>query len=203
MAQSTVIFILYLKKGVSMFRILGVISFLCLAFGCSNSIVSPVVDQKSEWLPQSFAAADSLYNVLGTTMSACTTSGKFGELSVTVLQKTESGKIADVAISYGGKSVLCDSVGVADQFGVDVLVNKDFATQNIVVLQGDKNYSGNAMLRRLIVNGDTVSSVFPFGEAKLFGGDKIISYQEIGGKGMSVKNYLVYDISSKRVVCQF
>jgi hypothetical protein len=84
-----------------------------------------------------------------------------------------------------------------------VLVNKDFAKQNIVVLQGDKNYSGNAMLRRLIINGDTIGGVFPLGEAKLFGGDKVISYQEIGGKGMSVKTYLVYDITGKKVVCQF
>jgi len=183
-----------------MLRISGIICVLALLIGCSNSIMSPVADQKSDWLPQTFAQADSLYGALGTTMSACTTSESFGGLSVAVLQKTVSGKIANVAISYGGKSVLCDSV--ADQFGIDVLVNSDFATQNIVVVQGDKNYSGTPMLRRLIVNGDTVSSVFPFGEAKLFG-DKIISYQFIGGKGTSSKTYLVCDITSKKVICQF
>jgi hypothetical protein len=185
-----------------MLRISGIFCVLVLLIGCSNSI-SPVANQKSEWLPQSFAQADSLYQALGVTMSACTTSENFGELSIAVLQKTASGKIADVAIYCGGKNIICDSVGIADQFGIDVFVNKDFSEQNIVVIQGDKNYSGTPELRRLIVNGDTVSGIFPFAEAKLFGGDKIISYQLVGGKGMSEKSYLVYDITRKNVICQF
>ena len=184
-----------------MLRSVSIFCMLVLLIGCSNSIMSPAVDQKTEWLPQNFAQADSLYNTLGVTMSACTTSENFGELSVAVLQKTASGKIANVAISYGGKNIICDSV--ADNFGIDVLVNKDFATQNIVVVQGDKNYSGTPTLRRLIVNGDTVGGVFPFGEVKLFGGDKVISYQEVGRRGTSEKIYLVYDITSKKIICQF
>ena len=186
-----------------MLRISGIFCVLALLVGCSNSVISLVADQKSEWLPGNYAQADSLYGALGTTMSACTSSQTFGELSVVVMQKTINGKIANVAVSYGGKSVICDSVSASGTEGIDVLVNKDFATQNIVVLQGDKNYSGTATLRRLIVNGDTVSGVFPFGEAKLFEGDKIISYQEVGGKGTSEKVYLVYDITSKKVICQF
>jgi len=85
-----------------MLRISGIFCVLVLLIGCSNSI-SPVANQKSEWLPQSFAQADSLYQALGVTMSACTTSENFGELSIAVLQKTASGKIADVAIYCGGK----------------------------------------------------------------------------------------------------
>jgi len=173
--------------------------------GCSEmpTILTPT--GINEVLPTSFAEADSLYNVLGTTMFPCTTTSAYGQLSVAVSKKTMSGKIADVAISYGGTMVLRDSVSTTDVYGVDVLVNQRFTIQNIAVVLGDKDYAGNAMLRKLIVNGEIVSGVYPFGEAKLFGDDKIISYQYVstGMRGMSIKRYIIYDVATKSIISWF
>jgi hypothetical protein len=175
---------------------------LVIFVGCGHN---PVAPEKS-WLPSSFSQADSLYNALGTTMFPCTANGSFGQLSVVISQKTVSGKIADVTIAYGGKKILRDSVSTTDTRGIDVLINHDFEVQNIAVVQGDKNYAGNAMLRKLIVNGDTVSGIYPFGEAKLFNNHDVISFQYISTgmmPGLSTLRYVVYDIASDSIVCQF
>jgi hypothetical protein len=191
---------------VSCFAVIGLI-------GCGSlSSITPSAPSAQagidEVLPTSFAEADSLYNSLGTTMSACTTNATFGKLSVVVLKKTVTDEIADVAISYDGTQVLRDSVDTTNLYGVDVLVNNQFVVQSVAVILGDKNYSGTAMLRRLIVNGEVVAGIYPFGEAKLFGDDKIISYQffsdgSYGGRGVSTKRYIVYDVATKSIVCQF
>jgi len=174
----------------------------------SAPVVSIVPIGINEVLPISFAEADSLYNALGTTMSACTANVVYGKLSVAVLKKTVSDKIADVAISYDGTRVLRDSISAISTSGVDVLVNPNFSVQSIAVVLGDKDYQGNALLRKLIVNGEIVADIYPFGEAKLFGDDKIISWMYVssgafGGRGMSIKRYIVYDAATKGIVCKF
>jgi hypothetical protein len=121
-----------------------------------------------------------------------------------ILGKTVNGKIANVAIYNGSRVILHDSVSVNDINGIDVLENVYSQITDIIIVFGDKDYMGNATLRRLIVNGDTVSAIYPFGEAKLFSGDKIITWEEVGGqRGMSVKRYIVYDVSTKSIACQF
>jgi hypothetical protein len=180
---------------------------LCVVVGLIGCSEMPTIPTRiNEVLPTSFAEADSLYNVLGTTMFPCTTTSVYGQLSVAVSKKTMSGKIADVAISYGGTKILRDSVSTTDVYGVDVLVNKQYDVQNIAVVLGDKDYAGNAMLRKLIVNGEIVSGIYPFGEAKLFGDDKIISYQFVSTgpmRGMSIKRYIIYDVATKSIVSWF
>lgn len=187
-----------------MLRFLGLFCVLIGLVGCSSMPTHPSV--VSEALPTSFAEADSLYNALGTTMDVCTDTKTYGQLSVLVTRKTANGKIAHAFFFYGGSEIFSDSISASDAYGIDIMVNKRFNVQNIAVVLGDKDYAGNAMLRRLIVNGEVISNIFPFGEAKLFGSDKIISYQLVSTgsmRGVTTKRYVVYDATNENIACQF
>ena len=179
-----------------------------LSIGCSHT--NPVTARGNDWLPSTFAEADSLYNALGMTMSEtspdfhCTNCQSLISWIV-ILGKTAGGKIANVVIHNGSKVVLHDSVGVDDAYGIDVLENIYSYPIDIVIVFGDKDYMGNATLRRLIVNGEIVNGIYPFGEAKIFSKDKIISYEYVSSgpmPGVSIKRYVVYDTASKTIVSQ-
>jgi hypothetical protein len=174
----------------------------------SCSQISPTQPAKNNsGLPTNFAQADTLYHRLGTTMVACTANGTYGKLSVTVLQKNYVGQISDVILTYAGVKILRDSVCATDPFGVDVLVNE---YSDIVVVLGDKDYQDEPALRKLIVNGDSVSAARPYGEAKVFNDSLLIFYQLIVNGPMAGTSYLslykrydIYDMVTKSIVCQF
>jgi hypothetical protein len=179
-----------------------------LLFIVSCGHVSPTQPlEKDSWLPVSYAQADSLYNFLGTTMKSCPpASASYGSLSVRVSDTTHAGLISRLSLVYNGTQILRDSVGVDDNYGISVEVNFGCDTFNIAVVLGDKDYAGNAMLRKVFVNGVEASGVFPFGEAKLFEADKVIAFEYVSAgmmPGVSTKRYVVYDAVKKTIACQF
>jgi len=164
---------------------------------CSKLDFAASLIKKANGCRQSFAQADSLYQALGVTMSACTTSENSANCRLRFCRRTRAAKSPMLRFICGGKNIIVTAS--------ELPINSAMTFSSIKIFRA--KYCRYSRRQKLFRHARAASpnrqrpiqwaEYFPSPKLSFFGGDKIISYQLVGGKGMSEKSYLVYDIPEK------